>query len=97
MSQLELGLRMGVSQRHVSFVESGRAQPSRELLANWLHALDLPLAQRNAALLELLALCQRQLEGKPKERGCKSAPQPGQHCGPRQDVLACAGRKHAVE
>lgn len=32
LSQLELALRMGVSQRHVSFVESGRAQPSRELL-----------------------------------------------------------------
>jgi transcriptional regulator with XRE-family HTH domain len=31
ISQLELALRMGVSQRHVSFVESGRAQPSCEL------------------------------------------------------------------
>ena len=97
VSQLELGLRMGVSQRHVSFVESGRAQPSRELLANWLHALDVPLARCNAALLELLALCQSQLDSKPNERGCKSTPQPGQHCRPRQDVLACAGRKHAVE
>ena len=32
LSQLELSMRMGVSQRHVSFVESGRAKPSRELL-----------------------------------------------------------------
>ena len=50
LSQLELALRMGVSQRHVSFVESGRAQPSRELLLNWLHELQAPLALRNAAL-----------------------------------------------
>jgi transcriptional regulator with XRE-family HTH domain len=50
LSQLELALRMGVSQRHVSFVESGRAQPSRELLLNWLHELQAPLALRNVAL-----------------------------------------------
>lgn len=50
MSQLELALRMGVSQRHVSFVESGRAQPSRELLLSWLHELQAPLALRNVAL-----------------------------------------------
>jgi transcriptional regulator with XRE-family HTH domain len=50
ISQLELALRMGVSQRHVSFVESGRAQPSRELLLAWLHELQAPLALRNVAL-----------------------------------------------
>lgn len=50
LSQLELALRMGVSQRHVSFVESGRAHPSRELLLNWLHELQAPLALRNVAL-----------------------------------------------
>ncbi len=50
ISQLELSLRMGVSQRHVSFVESGRAQPSRELLLAWLHELQAPLALRNVAL-----------------------------------------------
>jgi hypothetical protein len=47
---LELALRMGVSQRHVSFVESGRAQPSRELLLTWLNELQAPLAVRNVAL-----------------------------------------------
>ena len=52
VSQLELSLRMGVSQRHVSFVESGRAKPSRELLVAWLQALHVPLAQRNAAMLQ---------------------------------------------
>jgi transcriptional regulator with XRE-family HTH domain len=50
LSQLELALRIGVSQRHVSFVESGRAQPSRELLLAWLHELQAPLALRNVAL-----------------------------------------------
>lgn len=52
LSQLELSMRVGVSQRHVSFVESGRAQPSRELLINWLQALDAPLVVRNAAMLQ---------------------------------------------
>ncbi|NJM44237.1 MAG: helix-turn-helix transcriptional regulator [Brachymonas sp.] len=50
ISQLELSLRMGVSQRHVSFVESGRAQPSRELLLAWLSELQAPLALRNVAM-----------------------------------------------
>jgi transcriptional regulator with XRE-family HTH domain len=50
LSQLELALRIGVSQRHVSFVESGRAQPSRELLLAWLSELQAPLSLRNVAL-----------------------------------------------
>jgi transcriptional regulator with XRE-family HTH domain len=52
LSQLELSMRMGVSQRHVSFVESGRSKPSRDLLIDWLQTLDVPLPMRNAALLE---------------------------------------------
>ncbi len=52
VSQLELALRMGVSQRHVSFVESGRSQPSRELLLIWMHELQAPLALRNEVLLQ---------------------------------------------
>ena len=52
VSQLELSLRLGVSQRHVSFVENGRARPSRDLLTRWLGELDAPLALRNAALLQ---------------------------------------------
>jgi transcriptional regulator with XRE-family HTH domain len=51
LSQHTLSLRMGVSQRHVSFVESGRARPSRELLAAWLQELNAPLVVRNAAML----------------------------------------------
>jgi transcriptional regulator with XRE-family HTH domain len=52
LSQLELSMRVGVSQRQVSFVESGRAKPSRELLMAWLHELDAPLVVRNAAMLQ---------------------------------------------
>lgn len=52
LSQLELSMRMGVSQRHVSFVESGRAKPSRDLLVVWLEELGAPLAVRNAAMLQ---------------------------------------------
>jgi transcriptional regulator with XRE-family HTH domain len=52
LSQLELSMRVGVSQRHVSFVESGRAKPSRSLLITWLQELDAPLPLRNAAMLQ---------------------------------------------
>lgn len=52
LSQLELSMRVGVSQRHVSFVESGRAKPSRDLLLAWLRELDAPLAVHNAAMLQ---------------------------------------------
>lgn len=52
LSQLALGLELGVSQRHISFVESGRSRPSRELLLAWLAALDAPLALSNEALLQ---------------------------------------------
>jgi len=52
ISQLDLALRVGVSQRHLSCVETGRARPSQALLMSWLEALDAPLAVRNAALLQ---------------------------------------------
>ena len=50
-SQLSLALQSGVSQRHVSFLESGRAKPSREMVVQLSTALDVPLRQRNAMLL----------------------------------------------
>lgn len=51
ISQLELSLRVGVSQRHLSCIETGRARPSREMLHALLDALDAPLADRNDTLL----------------------------------------------
>jgi transcriptional regulator with XRE-family HTH domain len=50
-SQLSLALQSGVSQRHVSFLESGRARPSREMVVQLSSALDVPLRQRNTMLL----------------------------------------------
>lgn len=51
ISQLELALRLGFSQRHISFVESGRARPSRDLIEMWLTETGAPPSARNAALL----------------------------------------------
>lgn len=50
-SQLHLSTVSAVSQRHISFLESGRAQPSRELILKLGVALDVPLRQRNIMLL----------------------------------------------
>ena len=50
-SQLDLALDTGVSQRHLSFVESGRSVPSRQILLNLAEGLDIPLRERNALLL----------------------------------------------
>ncbi|MGQ0698082.1 MAG: helix-turn-helix domain-containing protein [Panacagrimonas sp.] len=50
LSQLDLALNAEVSQRHLSFLESGRARPSREMVVQLAHALDLPLETRNRLL-----------------------------------------------
>lgn len=50
LSQLELALAAGISARHLSFVETGRAQPGRDVVLRLASALDLPLRDRNAAL-----------------------------------------------
>jgi transcriptional regulator with XRE-family HTH domain len=52
LTQLELSLRLGVSQRHLSFVEQARARPSRPLLLAWLRETGCPPALVNAALLQ---------------------------------------------
>jgi transcriptional regulator with XRE-family HTH domain len=51
MSQLALSSEAGVTPRHVSFVESGRANPSREMVLTLARALDVPLRERNQMLL----------------------------------------------
>ncbi|MGG6548042.1 UNVERIFIED_CONTAM: helix-turn-helix domain-containing protein, partial [Prevotella sp. 15_C9] len=51
MSQLELSLEAEISQRHLSFLESGRSIPSREMLMHLAERLDIPLRDRNAMLL----------------------------------------------
>lgn len=51
LSQLALALEADVSQRHLSFVESGRAQPSREMVLRLAEHLQMPLRERNRLLL----------------------------------------------
>ena len=50
-SQLDLSLETGISQRHLSFVESGRSVPSRDFLSTVSDALNIPLRERNVLLL----------------------------------------------
>lgn len=50
-SQLDLALAAGTSARHLSCLETGKAQPGRDLLARLADALDMPLRERNALLL----------------------------------------------
>jgi transcriptional regulator with XRE-family HTH domain len=50
-SQGELALRANVSARHVSFLETGRALPSRDMVLQLAEALDVPLRERNALLV----------------------------------------------
>ena len=48
LSQLELSLDANVSTKHLSFVETGRSSPSRQLLVHLAQHLDLPIAERTA-------------------------------------------------
>lgn len=50
-SQLDLAMEAEVSQRHLSFLESGRAQPSREMVLKLSEVLRIPLRERNDLLL----------------------------------------------
>ena len=51
ISQLELALRAGTSQRHLSFIESGRSAPGRAMMVRLAESLSLPLRERNLLLL----------------------------------------------
>jgi transcriptional regulator with XRE-family HTH domain len=51
LSQLELALEAKLSTKHLSFVETGRSRPSRQLLIHLAQRLDLPIAERNRLLL----------------------------------------------
>jgi transcriptional regulator with XRE-family HTH domain len=51
LSQLDLALEAGVSTRHLSFVETGRARPSEQMVLHLAEQLDVPLRERNRMLL----------------------------------------------
>jgi transcriptional regulator with XRE-family HTH domain len=50
-SQLDVSVDTGISQRQISFIESGRSVPSRATLMGIAQALDIPLRERNVLLL----------------------------------------------
>src|SRR5580692_9664704 len=50
-SQFDLSLDAGLSQRQISFIESGRSAPGRQTLLDLAQALDIPLRERNTLLL----------------------------------------------
>ncbi len=50
-SQLDLASDAGISARHLSFVETGRSRPSREMVLHLAEHLDVPLRARNALLI----------------------------------------------
>ncbi len=50
-TQMDLSFDAGVSQKHISFVESGRSVPSRQMLIDLAQALDVPLRERNMLLM----------------------------------------------
>jgi transcriptional regulator with XRE-family HTH domain len=51
LSQLELSAATGVSSRHLSFLETGRSRPSRQIVLFLAEQLDVPLPDRNDLLL----------------------------------------------
>jgi transcriptional regulator with XRE-family HTH domain len=51
ISQLDLALRAGTTQRHLSFIESGRSVPGRDMVVRLAESLELPLRERNELLL----------------------------------------------
>src|SRR3954470_8835219 len=51
MSQLDLANEAEISTRHLSFVETGRSAPSREMVLRLAERLDVPLRERNALLV----------------------------------------------
>src|SRR5215216_351905 len=51
LSQLDLAVEAGVSTRHLSFIETGRARPSADMVLHLAERLEVPLRERNALLL----------------------------------------------
>lgn len=51
LSQLEFACEAEISSKHLSFLETGRSQPSREMLLRLAELLDVPLRERNAMLI----------------------------------------------
>src|SRR3712207_165982 len=51
LSQLDLALEADISTRHLSFIETGRSRPSRDMVLHLAERLEIPLRERNALLV----------------------------------------------
>src|SRR5437588_12345870 len=51
LSQLDLALEAEISARHLSFLETGRSQPSREMILHLAGQLEIPIRERNVLLV----------------------------------------------
>ena len=51
MSQLDFAVEAEISSKHLSFLETGRSQPSREMVLHLAELLDVPLRERNSLLI----------------------------------------------
>src|SRR5918994_6243757 len=51
LSQLDLALEADISTRHLSFIETGRSRPSRDMVLHLAERLQIPLRERNAVLV----------------------------------------------
>src|SRR3954467_653133 len=51
LSQLDVSARAAISTRHLSFLETGRARPSREMVLHLAEELDVPLRERNTLMV----------------------------------------------
>ena len=90
LSQFELGLQAGVSSRHLSFVETGRARPSAEMVLHLPQELDVPLRDRNYLLLAAgyaPAFAQRELDAPEMGRCRRDRPE----CSP---AMSLSGARH---
>ncbi len=84
LSQLDLALNGEVSQRHISFLESGRSQPSRDMVLQLAAVLDIPLREQNTMLeaagfahvFKARELSDPQMEQVRKALECMIQPQP---------------------
>jgi transcriptional regulator with XRE-family HTH domain len=75
LSQLALACDAEISQRHLSFLESGRAAPSREMVLHLAEQLDIPLRDRNVLLVAagFAPIYRERLLGDPALRAARNA------------------------
>jgi transcriptional regulator with XRE-family HTH domain len=99
-SQLSLSIEAGISSRHLSFIETGRSSPSREMVLTLAETLDVPLRDRNALLeaagfaaayreTPLEAPTMREVRGALERVLAASEPNPTLVVNRRYDVLMC--------